>query len=579
MNLTFPLTPEIIRESIQETISEIKEESGWDLARELSDVTIELGDAPEIDPAFGVIRSYNKLIFGNWLNEITPNYNRVNTCEFLVIRESFAFFISSNILFKTDFKLLDYILDLLACSFLRKKYEKTSFGLKLNVLLFRFIVRPKIIHDEKKDLIFKIDALLYNIIAQEITYILILNTFNHFVNESSEQEFDSNEILDYIYRYIVKSPEEIIAPIFLRNITLQVLQKIVNLGFEATSTSLADNLNIDNTTITRELIKITNRYNAKFRVEKNFYKLGLYYYSIIIRLKSRKNETLTQIIDELLKVRYIGEVYEGSNKTYTYIYSFTLCPHIVADSLDNKLLKFQNKGLIQSYEIKPLKNRLFLTALVEEKFTPTIDNYRKLLNNEIQCVKLVTWDNNKFKEDIPYKFTSSEKNLLQFISIYQSHILSNPLSYLTFMSPLKEFLLENNIDINKLDETLGFLNKQRNLLLSNNLIDFRLQLTISYLVLDDMLMIKIDCDPETEKVKELLNKLAIFSWIAYNIAYESVIIRIQGLNTDHKLVEILTEIIISYGFDYEIFNLKPQTWRYIPYGDLYYFEGNKWAIN
>ncbi|HUT80128.1 MAG TPA: hypothetical protein VMZ29_02920 [Candidatus Bathyarchaeia archaeon] len=579
MNLTFHLTPEVIREGIKETIKEIKEESGWDLTRELSAVTIELGDAPEVGPKFGVVRTQDKLIFGNWLNDITPNYNKINTCEFLIIRESFDFFISSNILFKLEFELIDYILNLLACSFLRKKYEKASFGLKLNVLLFRFIIRHKEIDDKKKELIYKIDALLSNIISQEITYVLILNTFNHFVNESSDYELEIDEILDYLYRYIVKSPEEIVAPIYLRNITLQVLQKVVNLGFDATSVLLADTLDIDNTTITRELIKITNRYNAKFRVEKNFYKLGLYYYSIIIRLKSKNDETLSQVIDQLLKTKYIGEVYNGYNKDYLYIYIITLCPHIVADSLDNKLLKLQNKGLIHSFEVKPLKNRLFFTTLVEDKFTPSLDNYKKLLNNEIPCVKLLTWDNNRFSEDVPYSFTRNEKNLLQFISIYQSHILANPLSYLTFLSQLKEFLKENTIDINKLDETLGFLNKQRNLLVNNNLINFRLQLTISYLALDDMLIIKIDCDPETAKVKELLDKLAIFSWIAYNIALESVIIRIQGLNTEHKIVDFITDVITSYGFEYEVFNTNPKVWRFVPYADLYYFEGNLWAIN
>ncbi|MBN1329201.1 MAG: hypothetical protein JXA54_06985 [Candidatus Heimdallarchaeota archaeon] len=579
MNLTFPITSETIREGIHKTIAEIKEESGWDLARELSAVTIELGDAPEVGSNFGIARAPNKLVFGNWLNEISPNYNKINTCEFLIIRESFAFFISSDILFKLDFELIDYILDLLTCSFLRKKHEKVSFGLKLNVVLYRFIVRPNNIDDKKKNLINKIDALLSNIISQEITYVLILNTFRHYVNELSEHELDADEILGYIYRYIVRSPEEIVAPIYLRDITLQVLQKVVDLGFNATSVLLADNLNIDNTTITRELIKITNRYNAKFRVEKNFYKMGLYYYSIIIRINSEKDEILTQVVDEILKIKYIGEVYDGYNKDYLYVYIITLCPHIVADNLDNKLLKLQNRGLIHSFEVKPLKNRLFLSTLIEEIFTPTLDNYKKLLNNEIPCVKLVTWDNNRFSEDVPYKFTRSEKNLLQFISTYQSHILANPLSYLSFLSQLKEFLVENNIDQNKMDDILGFLNKQRNLLLEHNLIDFRLQLTISNLAINDMLMIKINCDPESIKTKELLDKLAIFSWIAYNIAFESVLIRIQGLNAEHKIVDLITEVITSYGFEYEVFNTKSRVWRYIPFAEVYYFEGNKWAIN
>ncbi|NHJ40334.1 MAG: hypothetical protein FK731_09910 [Asgard group archaeon] len=578
MPIDFPLSPEKIREEMKRIISEIKEETNWDTKRNLSEITIKIGNAPEYGSIFSIDRNLEKITFGFWLDELTPKYYRTNLVEFLIIRECITFFIDNELLFDSDLVLVQYIINLCALAYLRKKYEKRSFETKLVNIRNRFLFEDEDLSDKERYYHSKIQSLSSIVISQQITYKLLLETFLHFLEELTYTDVDEEEILDYIYRYLSNIPEEIVAPIRLKEKTLQVLEKVVEFGFDATPIKIAKILRKDHATIYREFNKIASRYNAYIRVEKNNKKLGLHFYSILIRMITNNDDNSLRVFNELSKIRYIGEIYEGTGDNFNYIFTITMCPHFVADSFANKLDRLMKNNIIKSFEVKPLINRLYMTTFVEDRFEPSIENYKKLINGQISCKRIKTWDNNNFPEEPPIRFTEKEGNLLKAISVYKSNALANPQSYRVFTAPLKKFALENNVDINKMDDFLSFMNNQRNQLIEKGLIDFRLELTLTDLGISDILTIKVDCNPKEKIALQLIDKMSIFSWIAFYVAHDCFIMQILGLNNEHVITNLITEFIKLQGFECERFTVVNKVWRFVPLAELYHFKGNKWAL-
>ena len=96
-----------------------------------------------------------------------------------------------------------------------------------------------------------------------------------------------------------------------------------------------------------------------------------------------------------------------------------------------------------------------------------------------------------------------------------------------------------------MDDFLSFMNNQRNQLIEKKLIDFRLELTLTDLGINDILMIKVNCDPEDNKVLQLIDKISIFSWIAFYVAHDCIIIQILGINKEHAITNIIIRTVES----------------------------------
>lgn len=578
MNLSFPISPEQIREGMKEIIERIKEETKWDTVRTLADVSISIGEAPEYGQFFGVTREPKSIIFGSWIDQITPNTIRFNQFEFLIVRESISFFFEEKYLFSELKEITNFFLNMTAISFLRKEYDRQSLEIRLTTAKSRFLFIAKDVTSEEKLFYNKMYEVFSLVISQTISIKLIRNTYYHFVEDTPFDELDYEEILDYFIRYLSDSPEEIISPIRLKNRTLQVLQKIVEFGFTGTTPQIAESLDINTSTISRELNQIAARYNAKFRVEKNFYKLGLHHYHTIIRLEKGNNNSITKIIEMFKSIRYFGEIYQGSNENLNYIYCISLCPEIVAENLRFKLKKYRKSNVILSFEVKPASNRIFRTALIGRDFKPSLVNYRKLMNNEISCLKLTTWKNTNFEQDVSVKFKPSDKNMLRFLGIYQSNGIVNFNFYKVNVAELNEFLEENGYNPRNQQECITFMNRIRNTLLKQKLIDFRLELTLTNKTLKDRLVIKIKCNPKDEKITSLLERLSVFSWILIFIGSEDVTFSVYGLDYKHPISKLLFEEIENEGFEYEYFSKRIKVWRNVPLGQLFSFQDKKWFL-
>ena len=347
MKLTSPISTEQIREGMAEVIDKIKEEAGWEIVRNLSDVTIAMGEAPEFGSDFGAVRESDSIVFGNWIENLIPDTFRFNILEFLLIREAFSFFIEEKVLFGKLTVITEYLLNILSFAYLRKAYDTKSLEIRFTHIRSKFLFIPKNLSSEETRLHNKRYELHSIVITQLISYNLLFNTYLQFIEELSDDEIDFEEILDYLIRYLSNSPLEIAAPIRLKRKTLQVLEKLVDIGFEASTKDIAKYLKVNHTTVFRELNKIVSRLNAVFRVEKNFHKLGLNHYLILIKYKNRDSSAIERILDLLKSNKYIYEIYSGEGSNFSYLYSLTLCPDMVAENLTKKLRKFEKQKIIE----------------------------------------------------------------------------------------------------------------------------------------------------------------------------------------------------------------------------------------
>ncbi len=578
MNQTFPMSLKQIREEMKKVLEKIHEETKCDLVRNLSDVSITIGKAPEDDQDFGTVREPNSIVFGDWIEKLTPSTIQVNILEFLIIRAAFTFFIEEKTIFGRLSVITQYILNVLSFAYLRKAYDKKSVELKFVHIRSRFLFIPENLSRDERRLYNKKYELNTIVLKQSITFKLLLNTFLQFTEDILDEEIDFEEILDYLIRYLSNSPLEIAAPIRLKRTSLQVLEKLVDIGFQASTNDIANSLNLNQKTVFRELIRISSLYIASFRVEKNFYKLGLKHHLIIIKYSNQDSSTTEKILDSLKSNRYVFEIYSGGNSDFSYVYCLTLCPYIVAENLIYRLQRFVKEEIIVEFDVIPLKNRIFRSAFVKDSFQPSVANFSKLINGELKCTKLITWGNNNFEEENASRFTSNDKRLLWFMSLYQSNGIVNYNHYRGFTVELKEFLAANGFNWDDMQSGLDFLNKTRKTLLERKLIDFRLRLSLSHVAANESLIVKILCDPEDEKIKMVLDKLNIFGSSIVHQGYENLILSVFGLNYEHPLATLIIAELNKSGFDCEVFSVKNIVWRFVPLHKLYSFPDHKWLL-
>ncbi|MCK5046926.1 MAG: hypothetical protein KAS22_10125, partial [Candidatus Heimdallarchaeota archaeon] len=174
MKLEFSLTPEKIREGMEKVISSIQEETKWDLHRNLSDVTIEIGTAPEHGYTFGVNKVKNKLIFASWIDNVQPEITSRKIWEFIIIRESMSFFVKTELLEKGIEELTKLFLNFMAMAYHQRLYKGKSFESEFQLLKARFLYlseADRVITNEME-----LDSLLTIIVTQGITYELIYKT-------------------------------------------------------------------------------------------------------------------------------------------------------------------------------------------------------------------------------------------------------------------------------------------------------------------------------------------------------------------------------------------------------------------
>ncbi len=566
-----------IRNEIQIVFNEIKEETGWEFIKLPNELYIDIGDASEYYESFGVNRTKEKSIFGSWIEDVKHEYNKDVIWEMVIIREAFSLFIEEKILYCELSELTNFFLNIVAISYIQKKYPDIELNVKITTVRSRFRAQREGLNEREKALHLKIGALLDEVINQRISYKLILNTYFHYLEDYDKKDFDVIELLEDFSRYLSSSSEEIAAPIFLKEKTKRVFKELYKGGYKTTALKIAERLNVNQSTISRQLSKIDSRFYAKWRAMKNWKNLGLYTHLIIVKLPIDDKNKITGITKVLMENRYIFQIYEGKNNENIFIYTILHCPLIVAQNIENKLSRLLKKGIITSFVIKPIVNTTYKTAVVTKRFKHSIENFKKLLNNEIPCDRICLWNTDIFQKTDITILDKNDKDLLHFLSILISNSIKQSGVYGCWVPKTKQLLEKNNIDINNAQESASFLNKFRNQAMERNLLDYMIMVSLNTAT-SNYLIIHIKHNPKDNIIKKLSDDLSCFTSIVFLSSYQDLIISLIGPQYSDSLTKIIIDRIKKDNIDFEYFSCQVKNWRYLPLNELYDFESKKWLI-
>lgn len=578
MKLEFPLTPEKIREGMEKVISSIREETNWDVQRTLSDVTIEIGDAPEQGYTFGVNKVKNKFIFADWVNSVQPEITSRKIWEYIIIRESLSLFVKDELLEKEISELTSLFLNFMAMAYQKKLYEGKSFESEFQLLKARFLYLSDEDKIATKQLEKELDSLLTIIVTQSITYELIYKTYLFFIEDIPLNEIDVEELVNDFHRYLSSSPEEIAAPIQFKDSIVIIINELINEGHNASAITIAKNLRLNHSTVTKHLTKIVSRYNASWRREVNWIALGLHAYFFLLKFSKSKISEREALAKDILDIKYIFELFDGEDEDSIYLYSALYCPHTVIDNLTYKFEKLKNNKTILDFEVKPIKNRHFRTSFTNPQIKPSISNYNKLLDGKLPIQKFVLWNSKDAFNEKEIDQLELDKRLLNFLSILISKSVTTKGYFGVWLSELNDFLVANEIDPNSTLDATNFFNRMQNIAIEKGLLDYRLTITPSILNSHEQLFVTLKSNPDLDSTLRIIDELSIFGWIGILHSYEEVFLYINGLNYQDKLVNHITEFLDKKNIEFRVISHKSRLLRYVPYSLLFDYKNKKWII-
>jgi len=576
MKLDSPLDPISIEEGIQEIVADVLEETKWELKRNPTKTKIKIGVAPEYTEFFGVTRSKGKLVFGKWINGLEPEYAYEAILEFLIIREAIALFLTDEVLHGELSSLTNLILNIASMSYYQELHKTRTINLRFAMYKTRLLTQEEKSENYVK-ISHKINPLINSVLKANVSYLLIINSYLYIIEDIDE--IDEDEILDSITRYLAKSSEEIVFPIYLKENPKKILSNLAQLGYDSTLNDIASLVGVDESIVSKELKKLDSRFRAKWYIERNWFKLELHSYLVIIRFNKSLKKNRDKMLDYLEKNHYFFEILTGENDEYSYVYSLFHTSHFISERLASRLEKFQKEGSITSFDLKSITERNFSTSILREHHVPTLDVYKKLLSGEIPHEKILLWSSVNFDDRIPEKLDSKDMVLLKFLSFFKTKSITSYDVFGVFLSGFNEFLEENEINPNNMNESLLFFKSNENQAKKRKLIDYRLGIAVTDLAIEGSLVVRIKLDPDEKLAKEILEKFLIFSSQAVIKSYNDFFIVINGLKFDHFLTNLIKNQLTKYKIEFEIFSINSSFHRNISYHELYDFNSKKWALS
>ena len=576
MKLDSPLNPISIGEGIQEIVADVLEETKWELKRNPTKTKIKIGVAPKYNEFFGVTRGKGKLTFGKWINDIEPEYVYEAILEFLIIREAMSHFLTDDLLFGELGSLTSIILNIASMSYYQELHKTKTINIKLSLFHTRLLTKkeksPNYIETFNK-----IHPLITSVLKENVSYNLILNSYLYFIEDLDE--IDTDEIFHSITRYLAKTPEEIVFPIYLKENTCKILSNLTKLGYDSTLDDIASIIGIDESIVSKVLKKLDSRFRALWYVEKNWFKFGLHSYLVIIRFNKSLKKNRDKMLDYLEKNHYFFEIFIGENDEFSYVYSVFHISHFISERLAARLEKFQKEGSITSFDLKSITERLYTTSILKEQETPTLDVYKKLLSGKIPHENITLWSTNRFEDKNAINFESKDKVLLKFLKFFKTKSITSYDVFGVFLTGFNEFLEENNLNPNNITECVAFFKSNENQAKKRKLIDYRLGINVSDLTFADSLVVRINLNPDEKLSQEILDKFSIFNSRIILKSYNDFFMIIVGLTFNHFLTELIKEHLQKYKINFELFSIKSSFLKNISYHDLYDFNSKKWGLS
>ncbi|MEA2071139.1 MAG: hypothetical protein U9O98_07600 [Asgard group archaeon] len=574
--ISLPVTSEQLSHKLSEIVSQLVNETGWELKRDPTEVGITIGEAPKNGESFGVERSADSLCFALWISDLDQKFIQKNLWDFLLTREAFSFFLEWDY-FSDDLHFLtNIIINFLAFSFFRETYSSRNFRNSLALAQSRFLHHQTEQYDQ--ELLNLLNDIIDRIYLQETNYKLILSTYQTLI---STLPYDNHlTFLQTFQKYLLREPQTIVAPLYLRPEIFEVVDYLITKkGFGQSLEQIGKAFNIDQTTVFRYLTQINANFQAKWYAEENLERMGLRFYILLVKFSKNETERLKRLQKILLQNPYISDFYSGKDESFLYLFCFMKSTTFNAEEiLYRNLEKYQNQGFFLEFELIDIKQKSYRLAFITRLFQPNLKNYMKLLTGELSCEKRVTFDSKTFSTTTPKRFSEKERDLLHFLSFFKSNAITATSLYYTNFPIFEDFLEKHDLKTSNRQKYLTLLNNLRTQAISEDLIRLKLRITRSPLGFHDILVIRIPCDPTSEETQILINDLSIFNYQIIHRSPREIFFSIIGIPLNHPFRKLLEEFIRKRGFTSTILSIKNLVNRRIRYEKLYSFDVKRWKL-
>ncbi|MBN1331187.1 MAG: hypothetical protein JXA54_17075 [Candidatus Heimdallarchaeota archaeon] len=534
----------------------------------------------EIDSSFGISfgikRNKDTIAIGEWLFGL-PKMIKMYLLYFIITKESILLYINPDAQNSVS-EVEEAIANILTILMFREIFTITTFDNPM-IASYRARIYPTEIFGIESHFW---DSLLHLLFVKKISFDLTLKTFKEIYEKNRTSDTDIlTGFQNWVFDNTIKE-EDVISPIHLPERVITVIDQLINLGYEeGTSPNIAANLNLHENTVRKQIMFITDKYSAFWRAELNLEKLNLHNYFLKIKLTDEKAfDTVYNMVE---KIPYLKALFREKYLKQPIIYTPTLiCPHIIANTLDSKLVEFQNKGLVEEFTLQIIREKKHFASIIDKQFVPNRKIFQKLIDGDsnIPLRKYIFAQSKKefsmqIDDDSPIDY-----NLLYFLSILNNkHFLRS--RYGVWINEWVKLYQMNDISTVDVDTQTDFANQLEIRARKRGFLSYCFYMRSLSRQGRDISIIEIpnfDQYPE-QLITETIDKIRIFSFLGQMNLYDRIILTIPGVSHLHYIMELLDKTFLTANIRalfYTVANVKSQ---FVPLHDLYDFDGNRWLFS
>ncbi len=526
----------------------------------------------EMGVDYGVKRLDKEVVFGEWLFNLRKS-TKYNILLFLIIKESLMHFIKLPIstISKT-------IINFITILWIQRYFNIGNIENPLIVSINRNIYPETIAGRDYNDFV----ALLELLFRKNVDYSLVFNKLVEILKQQGKDEkVISNQFSTWVHQETIKDIDSI-APMLVSKYLVPIIDYLVEQGYENSKTSdLANILNKHENSIRKAVRKLSSTYYTFWKTVINYEKLKLHNYFLKITFDDKKE--FDKIHDMLLEIPYIKTLYKGYSEKYSYLYSPTfISPHIITESLKERLMKYEKKDNIRSFSLQLVREKYHYATMISTKneliTNPNIDTIKKLLEDNHSGLPLKKYifsqevrDNSPIIDDeIPLDY-----NLLYFLSfLQQKYILSG--SYGGWVHELPKLYEKNNLSSTNVEEVVDFLNQIEIRARRRDILSFSPFIKSPTNRGPNVLIFEMPLLKSIKDTADVVNKIRVFAFLAQFTLHDRLVFVLPGISHEHQVRDLISKKLEREGIDPSFYTINISKSRFVPLHDLYNYDDRKW---
>lgn len=555
--------------ALQTTIDYLSKELPLKIITEIR--KIELGKVKkENSLSFGIKRTKSKIIFGNWVFDLMLE-KKNSLLFYFILKEALFHFL--------DFRENDIdemVLNIISILFFVKLKNIT-----LEHIQFIFItsqtITEEIAGEDYQIWLNMIPLLVAKNIPFSDVFSFYLSLFQNMKSPNSIKGLKFKEwVIDQTFQ-----EENYISPIYFTQKQFEIVERLFSLDYNQFSIKyLSKSLSLHPDTL-RNRFRSLHNYGSAWIANINFNKLKLNRYFLKIRTDGKTN--FDSLGNFLLKNPYLKILYHGSNEDSKFYYSPRFyCPHFVAEQLTNTLIGYQDKNLIKNFSLQLIKKITHYNTFINSPLNPSITNFQKLLNGEINQAKKFSISYFSLNNTIDFSEdkTSLDRTLLYFLSLVKSRYLTKG-KIAVELQQIDNFYKENDIPFIDDYSRTDFLNQQEIRSRRRGLLDYYFYIRNFTPRGSDILIIELSKDNSLDEssLETLIEKLRVFSFMGRLDLTNHVILTLPGISHIHPISSLIQDTIDQFAIDSHLFTINLLASRYSPFQDLFDYEEQKWKFS